>query len=44
MKADHFTNIHCRTKAALIARADHALCDFMDNPAKVVSAAKPKWN
>ena len=44
MKAEHFANIHCRTKAALIARADHALCDLMDNPAKVASAATPKWS
>jgi transposase len=44
MKAEHFANIHCRTKAALIARADQALCDLMDNPAKVASAATPKWS
>jgi hypothetical protein len=28
-------------KAALIERADHALCDFMDNPKKIASAATP---
>ena len=39
MKAEHFANIHCRNKAALIERADHALCDLMDNPKKVASAA-----
>ena len=39
MKAEHFTNIHCRNKAALIERADYALCDLMDNPQKVASAA-----
>jgi len=44
MKAEHFSNIHCRNKAALIERADHALCDLMDNPAKVASATTPKWN
>jgi transposase len=41
MKADHFANIHCRNKAALIERADIALCDFMDNPKKIASAATP---
>ena len=41
MKAEHFTNIHCRNKAALIERADHALCELMDNPKKVASAATP---
>jgi transposase len=41
MKAEHFTNIHCRNKAALIERADHALCELMDNPQKVASAATP---
>jgi transposase len=41
MKAEHFANIHCRNKAALIERADHALCDLMDNPKKVASAATP---
>jgi methylmalonyl-CoA mutase N-terminal domain/subunit len=44
MKAEHFANIHCRNKAALIDRADHALCDFMDNPKKVASAATPIGN
>jgi len=44
MKAEHFANIHCRTTAALIARADQALCELMDNPAKVTSAATPKWS
>jgi transposase len=38
MKAEHFTNIHCRNKTALIAIVDHALCDLMDNPQKVASA------
>jgi transposase len=41
MKAEHFVNIHCRNRAALIERADHALCDLMDNPKKVASAATP---
>ena len=41
MKAKHFPNIHCRNKAALIERADQALCDFMDNPEKIASAATP---
>ena len=44
MKAEHFTNIHCRNKAALIERADRALCELMDNPAKVASAATPIVN
>jgi len=44
MKADHFTNIHCRNKAALIERADRALCELMDNPTKVASAATPIGN
>jgi len=44
MKAEHFTNIHCRSKAALIERADHALCELMDNPTKVASAATPIEN
>jgi Flp pilus assembly CpaF family ATPase len=39
MKAERFANIHCRNKAALIERADLALCDFMDNPKKIASAA-----
>jgi transposase len=41
MKAEYFTNIHCRNKAALIERADQALCDLMDNPTKVACAATP---
>jgi len=41
MKADHFANLHCRNKAALIQRADQALCELMDNPQKVASAAAP---
>jgi transposase len=41
MKAEHFANIHCRNKTALIERADHALCELMDNPTKVASAATP---
>jgi transposase len=41
MKAEYFANIHCRNKAALIERADHALCQLMDNPGKVASAATP---
>ena len=44
MKAEYFTAIHCRNKAALIERADHALCELMDNPTKVVSAATPIGN
>jgi transposase len=39
MKAEHFTNIHCRNKDALIEMADRALCDLMDNPKKVRSGA-----
>jgi len=41
MKADHFSNLHCRTNAALIEKADQALCELMDNPTKVASAATP---
>lgn len=41
MKADHFSNLHCRNKAALIEKADQALCELMDNPRKVASAATP---
>jgi transposase len=41
MKAEHFTNIHCKNTAALIERADHALLDLMNNPSKVASAATP---
>jgi putative transposase len=44
MKAEHFANIHCRNKAALIEKADHALCELMDNPTKVASAATPIGN
>jgi len=44
MKAEHFANIHCKNRAALIERADHALCDLMDNPKKVASAATPIGN
>ncbi len=39
MKAEHFANIHCRNKAALVEKADRALCELMDNPTKVASAA-----
>jgi transposase len=41
MKAEHFTNIHCKNTAALIERADHALLDLMNNPSKVASATTP---
>ena len=44
MKAEHFANIHCKNRAALIERADHALLDLMDNPRKVASAATPIGN
>jgi len=44
MKAEYFANIHCRNKAALIEKADHALCELMDNPIKVASAATPIVN
>ena len=44
MKAEHFANIHCKNKAALIETADRALCELMDNPTKVASAAALKWN
>jgi len=39
MKAKHFANIHCGNKAAMIERADHALCQLMNNPVKVAAAA-----
>jgi len=41
MKGEYFANLHCRNKAALIERADYALCELMSNPTKVVSAATP---
>lgn len=41
MKAEYFLNLHCRNKAALIQKADHALCELMHNPSKVASAATP---
>ncbi len=41
MKAEHFANIHCKNKTALVERADHALRDLMDNPTKVARAATP---
>lgn len=41
MKAEYFPNLHCRNKAALIERVDQALCDLMDHPKKVASAATP---
>ncbi len=41
MKAQYFTNIHCKNTKALIERADRALCELMDNPTKVASAATP---
>jgi len=44
MKAEYFANIHCRNRAALIEKADHALCELMDNPLKVASAATPIVN
>ncbi len=44
MKAEYFANIHCRNKAALIERADHALCELMDTPTKIASAATPIGN
>jgi len=44
MKAEYFANIHCRNKGALIEKADHALCELMDNPIKVASAATPIVN
>ena len=44
VKAEHFANLHCKNKAALIERADHALCDLMDNPTRVTSAATPIGN
>ena len=44
MKAEYFANLHCRTTAALIERADHALCELMDDPVKVASAATPIGN
>jgi transposase len=39
MKAEYFLNLHCKNRAALIERADYALCELMDNPKKVASAA-----
>lgn len=44
MKAEYFTNIYCKNTAALIERADQALCALMDNPTKVASAATPFGN
>lgn len=44
MKAEYFANIHCKNTAALIERADQALCALMDNPTKVASAATPFGN
>jgi transposase len=44
MKAEYFAHIHCRNKAALIERADQALCALMDNPKKIASAATPIGN
>ena len=44
MKAEYFANIHCKNTAALIEKADHALCELMDNPTKVASAATPIVN
>jgi hypothetical protein len=41
MKAEQFANIHCRSTVVLIERADRALCDLMDSPTKVASAAPP---
>jgi transposase len=41
MKADYFLNLHCKNRAALIERADYALCELMENPKKVASAATP---
>ncbi len=36
MKADYFTKIHCRNKAALIRGPMEALRDPIDNPQKVL--------
>jgi hypothetical protein len=44
MKAEHFANIHCKTKAVLIKRADQALRELMDSSTKVASATTVKWN
>jgi hypothetical protein len=44
MKAEHFTNIHCKNREALIEKADHALLDLMNNPSKVSSASTPIGN
>ncbi len=44
MKAEHFADIHCKNKAALIERADYALCDRMDNPQKVAFVTATKWS
>jgi hypothetical protein len=41
MKADYFLNLHCKNRDALIERADYALCELMENPKKVASAATP---
>jgi hypothetical protein len=41
MKADYFSHIHCGTRASLIEIADRALCELMDDPKKVISAAIP---
>jgi hypothetical protein len=41
MKAEYFCDINCRNEAALIDRANHALCELMENPTKIASAATP---
>ncbi len=41
MKAEYFASIHCKNKAVLIEVADHTLCELMDNPTKIASAATP---
>lgn len=44
MKAEHFSQLHCRNKSALIGVADQALLALMDNPQKVASATGSKSN
>ena len=41
MKAEHFCNIHCRDRQALIQRADFALRSLIAQPEKVASATTP---
>ena len=44
MKQEWFNNIHCKDIETLIARADSALLDLIENPQKVASMATPIRN